>query len=94
MVQFLELIISGQEKIRTLWRKQQESCKFKEKAARLLEQPNIFETTTEIGPFTIPAIEEDGKEIFIQSTYLFSAHHKILTNLNISSNARWNSLRP
>lgn len=71
MVQFLELIICGQERIRALWRKQQETYKFKEKAAKLLEQPNIFETTSEIGPFTIPAIEGDGKEIFIQSTYLF-----------------------
>lgn len=66
MVQFMELIISGQDKIRHFWRCQQEIIRRKDKSEQILGQ-NIFDAETNLGQFTIQAFEENGKEILIQS---------------------------
>lgn len=74
MVQFMELIISGQERLRELFRNQQEEIKRREKNRLLLEQ-GLFNTDSNITtPFTIQAIEENGKEIIIQGKFISFLH--------------------
>ncbi|GLV38931.1 crooked legs [Carabus blaptoides fortunei] len=66
MVQFMELIINGQERLRELLRNQQEELKRREKNKLLLKQ-GLFHTDSNLAtPFTIQALEENGKEIIIQ----------------------------
>lgn len=64
MVQFMELIIAGQKKLRELLQVQNEVQKNNEKTKKLLDE-NLFKSQLE--SFTIQAVEEDGKEILIQS---------------------------
>lgn len=66
MVQFMELIITGQEKLRELLKLQGDYLRSKIKDKNPLTE-GIFDTNLET--FTIQAVEEDGKEIVLQSNY-------------------------
>lgn len=67
MVQFMELVITGQEKLRELLKLQTEILRHKTKQKNALAD-QIF--NPELETFTIQAVEEDGKEILIQSNVL------------------------
>lgn len=85
MVQFMELIISGQKKLRELLQVQNEEQKNKEKAKKLLS-----ENLSELETFTIQAVEEDGKEILLQCMILYFIVFHISDHIFNYSYARWN----
>lgn len=67
MVQFMELVISGQEKLRELQKIQTDYLRKKERKKNLIAE-GIFDSDLET--FSIQAVEEDGKEILIQSNFI------------------------
>lgn len=62
----MELIITGQKRLRDLLQVQAEIQKNNERKKKLLAE-GIF--NSELESFTIQAVEEDGKEILIQSKF-------------------------
>lgn len=85
MVQFMELVVTGQEKLRELLKLQNEYLRTKSKDKNILTD-GLF--NSELETFTIQAVEEDGKEILIQSNFETCDAANFIT-VSIFSHARW-----